>query len=214
MHPRAVLVILTLATFSPAPFVARAEGPTQPLSRAAKAKELNARKAFGAGDWARALELYSDLYAETLHPVYLRNIGRCHQRLRNPQKAIDLFQEYLAKGKPAADERTEIEGYIKEMEQLKQEQEAAARPAPAPATAATPTSPAPAPVVLHPPVIQAAPQEQLGLTATHEPAPVYKRWWFWTAIGAAVAGGVVTAVALSRDSSPMMVCPPGVSQCK
>jgi len=32
-------------------------------------------------------------------------------------------------------------------------------------------------------------------------APVYKRWWFWTAIGAVVAGGVVTAVVLSSGTT-------------
>jgi hypothetical protein len=109
----------------------------------AKQKELAARKAFASGDWDRALDLFSDLYAETLHPVYLRNIGRCHQKKREPQKAIDAFQDYLAKSKSvSADERREIEGYIKEMEALRDEQAAAAahdaqpeRPRPPPAVA-------------------------------------------------------------------------------
>jgi hypothetical protein len=30
---------------------------------------------------------------------------------------------------------------------------------------------------------------------------VYKRWWFWTGLGAVVAAGVVTAVVLSSGSS-------------
>jgi len=32
-------------------------------------------------------------------------------------------------------------------------------------------------------------------------SPVYKRWWFWTGLGAVVAAGVVTAVVLSSGSS-------------
>lgn len=32
-----------------------------------------------------------------------------------------------------------------------------------------------------------------------EGAPVYQRWWFWTAIGAAVAAGVVTGTVLGLD---------------
>ena len=34
------------------------------------------------------------------------------------------------------------------------------------------------------------------------PTPVYKRWWLWTSVGVAVAGAVVTAVALKTEKSP------------
>jgi hypothetical protein len=39
---------------------------------------------------------------------------------------------------------------------------------------------------------------------------VYKRWWFWTLLGVAAAGGVTAAVLLGRkdSSSP---CDPGVT---
>src|SRR5262252_1604362 len=88
--------------------------------------ELKAREAFAAGRYDEALELFAKLYADTLHPVYLRNIGRCHQKMRAPQKAIDAFQDYLAKSKKLApDERKEIDGYIHEMEALRSEQEQA-----------------------------------------------------------------------------------------
>ena len=84
---------------------------------------MKAREAFAAGRYDEALDLFAKLYAETLHPVYLRNIGRCHQKLRQPEKAIDKFHEYLAKEKKiSADERKEIDGYIKEMEALRDEQ--------------------------------------------------------------------------------------------
>ena len=53
------------------------------------ATEMKARESFAAGRYDQALELFAKLYAETLHPVYLRNIGRCHQKMREPQKAID-----------------------------------------------------------------------------------------------------------------------------
>src|SRR5262245_54199247 len=71
-----------------------------------KQKEIKARQAFASGRYEEALDLFAGLYAETLHPVYLRNIGRCHQKMRQPQKAIDTFRDYLAKGqKISADER-------------------------------------------------------------------------------------------------------------
>jgi hypothetical protein len=44
--------------------------------------------------------------------------------------------------------------------------------------------------------------------APAEEAPVYKRWWFWTAVGAAVVTGVVVAVAAgSHPNGPS--CPGG-----
>jgi tetratricopeptide (TPR) repeat protein len=53
------------------------------------------------------------------------------------------------------------------------------------------------------PVADTAPGADLH--AASSPAggssPVYKRWWFWTGLGAVVAAGVVTAVVLSSGSS-------------
>ena len=113
-----------------------------------KQAELKARQAFAASRYDEAIEIFAQLYAETLNPIYLRNIGRCHQKKREPEKAIDAFQDYLAKGKSITpSERKEIQGYIKEMEQLRDEQakerEAAAAKAAA-AAAAPPTGPGPA----------------------------------------------------------------------
>ncbi|HVV51344.1 MAG TPA: hypothetical protein VHO06_16865, partial [Polyangia bacterium] len=51
------------------------------------ATEMKAREDFAAGRYDEALELFAKLYAETLNPIYLRNIGRCHQKLKQPDKA-------------------------------------------------------------------------------------------------------------------------------
>src|SRR4029079_4884384 len=138
-----------------------------------------------------ALQTFAKLYAETLHPVYLRNIGRCHQKMREPQKAIDAFKDYLAKSpktgkdKVTPEERTEIEGYIKEMEALRDEQARAATPV-TPVTPVQPinqpTNPAtpsanPLPPPPPPPETLAAPPPQA------ESHPIYTKWWFWTAVG-------------------------------
>ena len=199
--------------------------------------EMNAREAFAAGRFDEALALFAKLYAETLHPVYLRNIGRCHQKMREPQKAIDSFHDYLAKNrKIAPDETAEIEGYIHEMEALKQEQTRAGaavgtgdKPAPVPAVRPPPPppSPSPAPLPLAPAPNSAAASEASPLGATialdsngtnrSEPletsAPLYTRWWLWAGVGAVVVGGVVAAVLLSGGTS-RPDCPTGVVGCK
>ena len=65
----------------------------------ARARARARGKLFAAGDYRQALEIYVKLYAETLHPTYLRNIGRCQQNLGEAEKAISSFREYLRKAK-------------------------------------------------------------------------------------------------------------------
>jgi hypothetical protein len=182
-------------------------------ARAAKtdnATEMKAREAFAAGRYDEALELFAKLYAQTLHPVYLRNIGRCHQKMHQPDQAIDKFNEYLVKEKKiSADERKEIDGYIKEMETLRDEQARQKTPPPPPPV--TPINagnnpPPPPNYNYYPP----PPPPQTGTTSgtliaqpgpSQGDAPIYKKWWFWTGIGAVVVTTVIVAVVLSSGTS-------------
>jgi tetratricopeptide (TPR) repeat protein len=156
--------------------------------------ELKARTHFAAGEYKEALEIYARLYAESMHPTYLRNIARCHQNLGNPDKAISSFREYLRKARDLApDQRAEIEGYIAEMEQLKQSKAAA------PATAPPPTAPPPAessPALVGPPTVTAS-----G-TRDDDGGGFYTRWWFWTIVAGVAIGGIATTFLLTRDSGP------------
>src|SRR5690242_10745546 len=73
------------------------------------ARELKAREDFAAGRYQQALDAFAKLYAETLHPTYLRNIGRCYQNMGEPDKAITSFRDYLRKHKTiTSDERAEV----------------------------------------------------------------------------------------------------------
>ena len=198
-----------------------------PEAHADRATEMKAREAFASGRYDDALNLFAKLYAETLHPVYLRNIGRCHQKLHQPEQAIDKFNEYLVKEKKiSADERKEIDGYIKEMEAMQEEQAKHATPPPpanppppvTPIQPTSPTSPTPPPnyYAAQPP----PPTTTTSATLVSQPppaeegAPIYKKWWFWTGIGVAavVAGVVIYAVSqggTTRPECPMsVVCRP------
>jgi hypothetical protein len=155
-------------------------------ARAQDSRDVEARDLFIAGKYSQALAIYQDLHARSRHPTYLRNIGRCHQMMRQPDAAITHFRAYLREARDlAAEERGEIEGYITEMQGLRAVQ----------ASAPPPTGPPPAAGA-----IRAAP-------ASAEGAPVTRKWWFWTGIGALVAGGVITAIALSGDKSNRPPCP-------
>lgn len=122
-RPFASLLIAVLAV------TATVHGATAAVDQ----REMKAREAFAVGKYQEALDLFAKLYAEKLHPNYLRNIGRCYQNLGEPEKAINSFREYLRKAKAISpDERQEVEGYIKEMEDLKAKQQAATTTAPNP----------------------------------------------------------------------------------
>ena len=139
--------------FALALLCARAGAATDP-------REIKAREDFVGGRYQEALDLFAKLYAETLHPNYLRNIGRCYQNLGEPDQAITSFRDYLRKGKDISPaEHAEIDGYIAEMEALKRQRAAASESPPAaehPAPVvplpsagnSKPSSAAPAPVVI------------------------------------------------------------------
>jgi hypothetical protein len=157
-------------------------------------RELQAREDFAAGRYQEAVEIFAKLYAEKLHPNYLRNIGRCYQNLGQPEKAISAFREYLRKAKTVnADERAEVEGYIKEMEDLEARQQAQERaPATPPPSASPPAPPLPSAALMP----AAAPADGATLATTPAPAapnessPIYTRWWFWGIVGGVVLAGV------------------------
>lgn len=151
-------------------------------------RDLRARTHFAAGQYKEALDAYATLYAETLHPTYLRNIGRCHQKLGDPDRAIDSFREYLRKADDlTTKQRGEVEGFIREMEELKRSRSAQPGVAPLSLPQAEPPSSG---------ALSAAPSP-----APAEPAPVYKRWWFWTAVGVLAAGGTAAVLIAGQKQS-------------
>ncbi len=153
--------------------------------------DVEARNLFQAGRYPDALAIYRRLYAETNHPTYLRNIGRCHQMMREPTPAIESFRAYLHEAHSLDEgERAEIEGYIAEMQRL----QVAAPPAAGSSGTAVASSASPS-------------------GATPGGGAITRRWWFWTGLGALAVTGVIAIVAASggKDRLPCpggAVCPP------
>jgi len=50
-------------------------------------------------------------------------------------------------------------------------------------------------------VIAAGERRDVVVTLEAEP-PIWRRWWFWTGVGAVVVGGVTTAIVLSSEKDP------------
>ena len=179
------------------------------VARAAEENdEHRALKFFATGEYKQALDIYAKLYADTLHPTYLRNIARCYQNLGDVDKAISSFREYLRKAKDVnPKQRAEVEGYIAELEQKKAAQASPAPVSPPPASpppppaapppAPAPAAPEPAPLV-GPPTVTAPSPSRDG-----DAAPVYTRWWFWAAAGGVAVAAITTVVLLSVDRAPL-----------
>jgi tetratricopeptide (TPR) repeat protein len=131
-----------------------------PLRAETDKREIEARADFVAGRYRPALEIFAQLYAETLNPIFLRNVARCQQNLKQAQSAIDAFQEYLRKAKSLkAEERQEIQGYIKEMQALLTSQQGAPTPPPPSLPSQPPQAPL-APVASPPPASSQVPPSQ------------------------------------------------------
>jgi tetratricopeptide (TPR) repeat protein len=171
-----------------------------PAHAADDPREVQGRAFFAKGEYQRALDLYATLFAESNDPLFLRNIGRCYQKMRVPEKAIEAFREYERRSprlKPS--EQSEIDGFIREMEDLQRAERAKAAVSPPPPPdlrAREPVAPSggvPAGAVVSEPAPPASP-------------PIYTRWWFWTAAAAVATGAVIAAVALGGSSTSVGNC--------
>jgi hypothetical protein len=166
-----------------------------------------AKKACLSGDTKKGTELLADLYIDTNDATHIYNQGRCFEQNGQKEQAIPRFEEYLRKAKDLSSD--DVDAVHKRIESLQAEVDRRGKTAqPEPANAPTPVVVSP-PVPTAIPLTAAAPaaSDPLGIVQPlpaepQENKPIYKRWWFWTGIGAVVAGGVVTAVVLSSKSAP------------
>jgi tetratricopeptide (TPR) repeat protein len=186
-------------------FALTGEGARPAVAAPVDAREMQAREAYAAGRYDKALDLFVKLYAEKLHPNYLWNIGRCYQNLGQPDQAISSFHEYQRKAKNLSSaEQKEVQGYIDEMEALKLRTATPAPPAPSSGEAPAPPPTAPVPAAPEPAAMSG--DAVAGGLTTSVPAPreeasppVYKRWWFWAVLGGVAVAGGLTVFALSRS---------------
>ncbi|HEY3450735.1 MAG TPA: tetratricopeptide repeat protein [Myxococcales bacterium] len=89
----ALLIGLTLLWAAP---LEAAKAPSKKDVAAAKAAFGKGKKDFEAGRFKEAIDKYEKAYALTSMPAILFNIGQCHKKLGNWEKAVDYFQRFLA----------------------------------------------------------------------------------------------------------------------
>ncbi|MFO0572861.1 MAG: hypothetical protein U1A78_02590 [Polyangia bacterium] len=177
----AVVLVLcsVLASLQPTLAVAGSAGELCQADRDCRKRADAAAKLYNDRKFAEALDEYQAAYELRQDPFLLLNIGRCLFRLGRPRSALTKY-ELLQKNTPDLDPATarSLEKYMAEAKAALDEEEKASPKPP------TPEPVAPLPVAPPPP-------------PPPEKKPVYKQWWFWTAIGgAAVAVGLGVGLGL------------------
>jgi len=151
-------------------------------------------EAFAAGRYDEAYREFESGYQLAPRPVFLLNMAHSERRRGDLKNARALYKKFLLVD-PESKYRGEVEQVLQELDNALAAEEAA-RPTIAPPTLA----PAPPPVVAPPLVTTPPVTTRSGSDQEYgEPRPLYRRWWFWAAIGGAVAAAVVTGVALSSS---------------
>jgi hypothetical protein len=112
------------------------------------AKERRARTACLGGDYAKGVQLLSELFVATLDATFIYDQGRCFEQNRRYEDAIARFQEYLrAERKLTRAARAEAQHHIDECKDLLATENA--QPSQVASTAVPPVAPAmPAPAVV------------------------------------------------------------------
>lgn len=165
------------------------------------------------GRFREALVKFKAALALTARPSLLFNIAQCHRQLGERGQALFYYKLYLSESERLHPNQqipfaAEVKGHLRRL------QSAAKTSTTKPAAAAVETSttkPAAAAIVLPP----GPGRNAIGSVPVNR--PIYKRWWFWTLIGAAVIGATAAAVAANSGGfvqNPVGTLPPGQVQLK
>jgi|SRR5689334_18886251 len=149
---------------------------------------------YALGEYKEALVAFKEAFRNYEDPSFLFNIAQCHRQLDQRAEAIREYRMYLVHA-PDAVNRDEVHQLITRLEhELSEERATKAAPPPGvqpPGVATAKSEPAP--------VVAPTPPPSLTLTAVappHHETPTYKKWWVWTLVGVAVAGGAAAGLAV------------------
>lgn len=166
------------------------------------------------GQYARAVLAFQAAHDRRPEPRILVNIGRTLQKMGHFKDALDYYERSQAAAPNDAALQASVGKFIVE---TRAQLEASLHPAPPP-PAPSPEVPQPEGTVPEPepaPITPDEPKESVPMllqlpyglpvvnivVAPNAARPVYKKWWFWTLLGVATAGGVTAiAVAATRHS--------------
>jgi tetratricopeptide (TPR) repeat protein len=128
-------------------------------------------KLYDLGKFDDAAHEYEEAYKAKSDPALLFNIGQAYRAAGKSQDAIVAYKAFL-RNAPDAPNRADVEGHIAKLQKNLDDQHAS--------QSQTQT--------------QTLTQTQTQTQTQTGPTPLYKKWWLWTAVGGAVAIGVIAGV--------------------
>jgi len=206
--------VFALGTARAAPKGAPAK-PVPDAALVAKAKPyvVAGDTAYKLGKFSDALTQYSKAYEIYPAPALLFNIGQCQRNLKDFEKAIFSYESYL-RSTPAAANRALVEDLITEsrvlLKKQRDDQAAADARARGDADAERNRKELDAQRAADEAARQRAVAESEKIAAARAAGAeadrrrqgrVYRKWWFWTAIGAVAAAAGGTAYYYSGDTT-------------
>jgi tetratricopeptide (TPR) repeat protein len=161
-------------------------------------------------DYRGAVKAFEAGYAAAPRVGFLLNIGNCYRKLGELGKAREHYWRFLDAAPKDHPSRPAVMDYLRQMEQIEADGvavdgAAAARAAAIPSPPTEPNvfrapTPAAQPITPRLPEAPAGGLSVVDARPVEEKPPVYKRWWFWTLVGGAVAAGAATYV-LTRPAA-------------
>jgi tetratricopeptide (TPR) repeat protein len=166
-----------------------------------------AREHFQRGEAFFKLEKYNDAlgeyekgYIAKSDASFLYNIAQCHRLMGDKPAALRFYRRFLNEATRVPN-RPIVEQHIRDLEKA-----LADAPPPPPVEA-----PPPAPIAVPLPVASGAAlatnpgapvlmDEPPASGSSDAARPIYKRWWFWTAVGVVLIGGSIGVYAATRSS--------------
>jgi tetratricopeptide (TPR) repeat protein len=175
---------------------------TPDVAARAKASYELGMAAYERGHYDGAIESFTRAHALDPAPILLYNIAQAHFKKGDNEQALLFYRRYLD-AEPSSQHRGKLEERIRELETARP----AIPPTPAPASPfGKPAEKEAEKLAAKPPPVPAVSLLGSDLVLASPPrVPLYRRPWFWPAVGA--AGMVVMAsIFLLRPDQPAWNC--------
>lgn len=203
---RVVVLVVLLA-------IGGAAGAADPRTEAAREHSRQGDSYYKLEKYTNAIGEYEQAYLSKPDPSFLFNIAQCHRLMGHGAEAIKFYRRFLNDAPPTNPSRGVAEKHIRDLEESSKtavvEPPASPPVTPLPPATPAPVSPPPTGVGATTPVALEATNptstatttpivENSAPAASDDQKPFYYKWWFWTAVGAVVATGIVIGVVASR----------------
>jgi tetratricopeptide (TPR) repeat protein len=179
----------------------------------ARAHFERGRTFFQVDEYRKAIDEFKAAHVERPDPAFLYNIAECYRHLGEPKDALTYYRRFLTAAAPGDRTRPAVEKRIAELQAQAAKAKRAPEQSPAPEVAVPDSAEAPLPRASAPDAesttLLAKPAPDPSPSDGGEGKPVYKRGWFFAALGVVLIGGAVGVWAVTRNPTRVPGTPLG-----